>query len=379
MFKRKVLYLGGFDPRGARFYHRLCGEQVGGLTPPVTVGQRRRVEGEMQWEVTAQDGSFRTSHEFLVWDDLVRRHWVKGPRALIVSTLRAYFHFSRLIDWRAARVVPRGSKITLFYPGASMFLLPIVVALILAPLLAIALPVLIAIPVAIAAAIAITPPAMQRLHSKWLLRFIIFNDMVARQATDPALTVRLTRFTDRIAAALDEDWDEILFVTHSNGSILAMPVMADLLDRRGGQLPDSFTLVTLGSTIQLVALRKDAAAFRAILARVAAWPFRWLDIGSLTDGACIPLVDPCNGTGVRRPPGILQLSPRWFRYCNPANYAKRRLNKYETHFDYLRRLDSPSPLDYVGITCGTRPLTASIAAFQAENAPGGAPLADGAR
>ena len=27
-FKRKVLHLGGFDPRGARFYHQLLGEQV---------------------------------------------------------------------------------------------------------------------------------------------------------------------------------------------------------------------------------------------------------------------------------------------------------------------------------------------------------------
>ncbi|HEX7819482.1 MAG TPA: hypothetical protein VF463_02560 [Sphingobium sp.] len=370
MFKRKVLYLGGFDPRGARFYHALCAEQVKRLDNPPSVSTRRRIDGDVRWEVTAHDGSFQTSHEFLVWDDLVRRHWVKGPKALIVNTLRAYANFSRLIDWRAARVVPRGSKITLFYPGASMFLLPILVTLLLGALLAIVLPVVIALPVAMAIAIALTPPVMQRLHSKWLLRFIIFNDLVAREATDPALATRLSRFVDRVEAALDEEeWDEVLFVTHSNGSILAMPVMADLLDRRAGQLPGHFTLVTLGSTIQLVALRRDAAAFRAVLKRVAAWRFRWLDIGSLTDGACIPLVDPCNGTGVERPPGIVQFSPRWFRYSDPAAYARRRFDKYDIHFDYLRRLDKPSALDYVGITCGGRPLPASMAAFQAENAP----------
>lgn len=367
IFKRKVLYLGGFDPRGARFYHSLCGEQVGRLAAPPTVSARRRVAGDVSWDVTATDGSFETSHEFLVWDDLVRRHWVKGPKALIISTLRAYANFSRRIDWKAARIVPRGSKITLFYPGASMFLLPILVALILGPVLAIVLPWPVAVVLAVGIAIAITPPVMQRLHSKWLLRFIIFNDMVARQATDPALDTRLARFTERVEKVLAEDWDEILFLTHSNGSILAMPIMADLLDRRTTPLPDHFTLVTLGSTIQLVALRRDAAAFRAILKRVAAHSFRWLDIGSPTDGACIPLVDPCNGTGVNRPPGIVQFSPRWFRYCDPANYAKRRLNKYETHFDYLRRLDTPSPLDYIGITCGDRPLAASIDAFRQDN------------
>jgi hypothetical protein len=191
--------------------------------------------------------------------------------------------------------------------------------------------------------------------------------MVAREATDPALATRLMRFADRVEATLDEDWDEILFVTHSNGSILSMPVMAEVLDRRGGQLPEHFSLVTLGSTIQLVALRRDASAFRALLKRVTARHFRWLDIGSPTDGACIPLVDPCNGTGVKRPPGIVQFSPRWFHYSDPAAYARRRYNKYEIHFDYLRRLDTPSPLDYVGISCGDRPLTEAMAAFEAEN------------
>lgn len=369
MFKRKVLYLGGFDPRGARFYHGLCAEQVGRLTgeAAATVGKRRRVDGDAVWQIGADDGSFVTDHEFLVWDDLVRRHWVKGPWALLTHSLRAYGHFIRQIDWRAARIVPKGSKITLFYPGASMLLLPVVVALLLWPLFALLLPVLLALLPAIGVAAAITPPIMQRLHSKWLLRFIIFNDMVAREATDPALAARLVHFTDRVEAALAGDWDEILFVTHSNGSILAMPVMAELLDRRAGVLPDNFTLVTLGSTIQLVALRRDASAFRAVLGRVAARHFRWLDIGSLTDGACIPLVDPCNGTGVNRPSGILQLSPRWFHYSEPASYARRRFDKYEVHFDYLRRLDTPSPLDYIGISCGARPIVESIAAFRTEN------------
>lgn len=366
MFKRKVLYLGGFDPRGGRFYHQLCASQVakGGFSASP---RRRTPGGDIGWDVTAEDRSFLTAHEFLVWDDLVRRLWVKGPVALIRTTLIAYANFIRLIDWKAARVVPRGSKITLFYPGASMLLLPIVVALLVWPILALILPWWLAGILALAGAVAINPSIMQRLHSKWLLRFIIFNDMVAREDVGGVLDARLRHFADRIDAALAEDWDEILFVTHSNGSVLAVPVLVDLLERHGGTLPERFSLVTLGCTIQLVALRKDAHGFHALLDRLVQGDFRWIDIGSLTDGACIPLVDPAIRRPVPRPSGLTQISPRWFRYCDPATYKARRMNKYETHFDYLRRLDSPSPLDYVGLTCGARPLTQSVAAFQAEN------------
>lgn len=35
-----------------------------------------------------------------------------------------------------------------------------------------------------------------------------------------------------------------------------------------------------------------------------------------------------------------------------------------THFDYLRRLDHPSPLDYLGLVASLRPLAASVAEFE---------------
>ncbi|HEX7858301.1 MAG TPA: hypothetical protein VF503_31855 [Sphingobium sp.] len=368
-FKRKVLYLGGFDPRGARFYHQLCAEQVAKLEGDdvATTSDPRRKGGNVHWTVEGQDGSFSTTHEFLVWDDLVRRHWIKGPFRLLSHGLRAYAYFVTQIDWKTARIVPRGSKFTLFYPGASMLLAPLLVMLVVGLLLGLLLPVWASIPLALAAGIAATPTILRKVHSLWLLRFIIFNDLLARDATDAALKDRMATFAERIDAALDEDWDEVLFLTHSNGSVLSVPVMATLLERRGGVLPDHFSTVTLGGTIQLIACRRDAGLFGAQLDIVAAGQYSWLDMGSLTDGACIPLVDPCLRRSVTRPTGLVQLSPRWFRYCDPATYDAQRRDKYETHFNYLRRLDTASPLDYVGLTCGDRRLALSIAAFQVEN------------
>jgi hypothetical protein len=158
-----------------------------------------------------------------------------------------------------------------------------------------------------------------------------------------------------------------LLITHSNGSILSVPLTARLLDRHAAPA-GPFALVTLGSCIQLVASRRDAAWYHALLDQLAAADFRWLDIASITDGACIAQRRCALAARQENPPGAVQVSPRWFRYCDPAKYEARRRDKYQTHFDYLRRLDRPSALDYIGLIAAARPLAASIDAFKAEQA-----------
>lgn len=381
-FKRKVLHLGGFDPRGARFYHQLLGEQVKqanhlaaaqGDSLRLALSSRRRAGRDAVWDVTRSDGAGVTEYQFLAWDDLVRQHWPKGALTLLARMIPTYWRYLTQGKWREIVVVPRGSRIALIYPAlmVARVALPAAVLVWLALLLPLHrllwLWASMLLPIVLAATL-IAIPLVERAHGLWLLRFVIFNDLLARERTDPALNLRLDDFAATISASLDEDWDEVLLVTHSNGSILAMPIMARLLDLRGGELPDHFSLVTLGGSITLVGFRRDAHAFHAALDRVAGADFRWLDIGSPTDGASIPLVNPCITRPVGPPPGLIQLSPRWHRYCDPASYQARRADKYLTHFDYLRRLDKPSALDFIGLTCAARPLAQSLAAFRAENA-----------
>ena len=383
MFKRKVFYLGGFDPRGGRFYHQLLTEQLAAHNTEVpsgesrlTLGPRRREGANMGWTVTDDAGAVRTDFTFLAWDDIVRKGWIRGGLPLARAMIGTYRRFVRFGEWHRIKV-PTGSKITLAYPGLALLVMPLVIGLVLWAVAAAVLGFGLAVPgravaallvPAFAAGFAIGIPLARRIHALWLLRFIVFNDQLARGRHDPALDTRLAGFAALVAAAFDGEFDEVLLVTHSNGSILAMPLMAELAALRGPQLPANFALVTLGNSITLVTFRADALAFRAAVDRLAEAGFRWLDLGSMTDGAAIPLVDPWQCCRVSRPAGLIQLSPRWFRYCDPATYAARRRDKYLTHFDYLRRLDRPSPLDYLGLTCSVRPLPASIAAFEAENA-----------
>ena len=370
IFRRKIFYLAGFDPRGGRFYHQMLAEEIAKANAEgadLTISPRQREGSNIGWSVTGPD--IRAEHTFLMWDDIVRANWPKGPLAVLWRTLAAYQGFLRGFDWSLVRRAPKSCRITLFYPGVTLFLVPLLVLLVAGGLLGWVLPGWTALLGALAVTGVVSWVILRRIHSLWLLRFIMFNDMLARHAPSGDLAQRITAFADTIAAELNtNDADEALFVTHSNGSILGMGVMADLMVRRGGGFPPNFSLVTLGNCIPLISARRDATWFHAALDRLASGGFRWLDIGSLTDGACVPLVPPCLGRPVESPPGLTQLSPRWFRYANPATYQARRADKYATHFDYLRRLDHPSPLDYVAITCAPQPLSISIKDFMAQNA-----------
>ncbi|TZG25171.1 hypothetical protein [Sphingomonas montanisoli] len=371
-FKRKIFYLSGFDPRGARYYHQMFGEQATLFNAMagrnVTVGKRRREPPHsVAWTIEDRDPDTRTDYVFLGWDDVVRTHWVKNPLALLKRSAAAYWNFTRLLDWPIVKTFPFGVRFAFYYPGVSAIALPILLGLLLC------LPAIAllgwgwGLAMTAIVAVAVSMFIVKKIQGFWLLRFIIFNDTLANDRLPPDVEARMNDFANQIAASFDEDWDEILFVTHSNGSIMGVPMMARLLDRFGGTLPDRFGFVTLGSCIALIGNRKDSHRFHDMLAQVGRGDFRWLDIGSITDGACIAGIDPCISTREPRRARLFQTSPRWFKYCDPATYQARRRNKYETHFDYLRTFDRLSPLDYIALASGARPLAQSIAAFEAEN------------
>ncbi len=373
MFKRKVFYIGGFDPRGARFYHGLLAQQIDahntrdGASNPLALSARTAAgPGDAAWTVTDAAATMTGAFHFLAWDDIVRRAWIRGGPRLLLATARAYARLLWQTDLSCLRRVPRGSRVALFLPALALLVLPLLAGLgaaLAASLLGQAwLAPLVALPLAATLALLLG----RRGHVGWLVQFIVFNDALAAGHGDPALASRLDRFAAAIDGALatDAPWNEVLVVSHSNGAVLAAGVTARLLARHGGTLPPRLALVTLGASLPLLGARRDAREFAGTMATLAQGRFAWLDIGSPTDGAATPLVDPWLGLATQPPDGLVQLSPRWFAFCDATSYATRRKDKYLTHFDYLRRLDRPSPLDYLGLTCSDRPLAANIAAFR---------------
>ncbi len=375
MFKRKIFYMGGFDPRGVRHYHALYRQSAARWSErtgvPLAVSNRKTASpARADWTIeNAVDGT-TTSYSFLRWEDLVRRAWIKSPVRLGLRALRTYGGLLRHADLHIIRTVPSGPVKTLFYPPVFSVLLPLLIGIVPFLLGLVWLPWWAALAIGAVLGVAGATPLLKKLHTPWLLRFFIFNAETGGGDADPPMVARLDAFATQILAELDggpnqEEWDEVLLVTHSNGSILAVPLMERILAARGGTMPANFALVTLGQSIPLILCRGDAKGFKERLRAVGRGDFRWFDIGSPPDGAGFYGVNPMALIGAETRPALVHLNPRFYKFYDPENYHSGLANKYDIHFDYLRVGDRVSPLDYPSLTATARPIEASVAAFQA--------------
>ncbi|NBC36211.1 hypothetical protein GTZ99_06520 [Novosphingobium sp. FSY-8] len=370
LFKRKIFYLGGFDPRGGRFYHGLHQQVLDAQAPDWPEGRlilspRQRRGADVNWTVTDQAGSLLADTTCLGWDDIVRDHWPRGALAVGWRILRAHAHMLRQLDFAQMRRWPRGSWIGLFGPVGMLLLGPVLLGLGAAGLAGGLWGLWAGLGAGVGLGAGAAWTAARRTHALWQMRFVLFNDDLARAGPDAALDARLTHAAGLIAEALAQDWDEVVLISHSNGTELAVPVLARLGARLEGAVPDRFGMVTYGSCVQLLACRRDAAWFARDLDAVARLGVRWVDVASPADGACVALVPPAQGRPVEAPAGLIQRSPRWHLFADAATRAARRRDRFAQHFDYLRRMQRASPLDYVAITCARRTLAQAVAAFDA--------------
>ena len=371
VFKRKVIYLGGFDPRGLRFYHQTYREQIKRYAAlsgdRVDIGPRQAAAPHVsQWHIENHTQKSSTEYSFLRWEDIVNDRWERNPLRLAFLVLRTYGAiFFRDADWPKIAKLPRGPLVTLFYPLVFTVLLPLLIWLLLAGILGIFLPLGISMAAGLALSLAVAWWPLRLMKAPWLLRFFAFNHSLARELLDPDLDARIDHFANYVGQACNNEWDEILFITHSNGSILALPVLQRLLQMPGFKLPASFRFISLGQSIPLLAVRKTPNVVIAALRALAPTGLPWIDIGSPPDGAgfhgvnCYTLV----GAKAKRPPVLL--SPRFHVFYDAATYHSGLRNKYEIHFDYLRVGDRLSPLDYANITASARAFDASLKLFQA--------------
>jgi hypothetical protein len=368
-FKRKVFYLSGFDPRGARHYHALYTEQAARYAAlageDVHVSKRRKGDGpSVRWSVENETAATTTDYVFLGWDDLIRKDWITNPAKLLGAGLRTYRNYLRQIDWKTAFSMQRGPIVTLFYPLITLLAVPLLLALLVFGVGAVWLPWWGALGIAVVCGAAAAFAILNKFKSLWLLRFFIFNDALSEHGVPPALDARLDAFAALVAASFAGDDDEILLVTHSNGSILAVPLMEKLLALTGGDIPAKFALVTLGHCIPLITLRADANRFRQSLIAANAGRYRWIDIGSPPDGAAYTQSDPFKLVGGVKTPQLQMISARIFKFHDPAAYEAKRKDKYEFHFEYLRCGDRLSPIDHPSMTAGPRSLGDAVAAFR---------------
>lgn len=370
-FKRKVFYLGGFDPRGVRFYHQLYREQAESYSclsgEQVEVSARRSGPASSAiWTVTNHSAGVETDYEFFRWEDLVGKVWIRNPLLLAWRSVATYSAHARHMQFLRMRRLRQGPVITILYPPLLGLLIPLMLALVPALLLSLLLPFWAAAFVGIGLSAMLSGRLLNKLIVPWLLRFMYYNHSVAAQGPGEEMNARLDQFAARIEEEIDGPYDEVVFASHSNGTIYAMSVLRRILELRGDQpLPDNFTVLTLGQVVPVIALRKDARWYHADLKALDDKRFHLVDFSAPADGAAYHGVHPVRLVSDRCAARVDLLSPRFHLFYDPENYHSGWSNKYEAHFDYLRVGDRLSPVDYLSLTAGRRTIDEAITAFRA--------------
>ncbi|MBV0890472.1 hypothetical protein KTN05_01230 [Paracoccus sp. Z118] len=364
-FRRRVLYIPGYDPMPPRRYRELYKREgteqarISGYS--LSFGPRRDRTG-FGWGVSGNFDGRATEAEFevLVWADLVQRSMGRSIPATYGQLFRtAWAYIGSGALWRLMRL-RRGPVIAALYPIVVLVMqaaLALMVALGIVWLVAQALPWWAGLVPALAVAWAILA-AFRRADGRFFAYYLMHDYAFTAQdggTYPPALEAQIARFADRIAAVLNGEWDEVLVVGHSSGSYLAVSVLADLIRSGRARADGRLALLTLGHVVPMAASLPRADRLRDDLRFLAARPeVDWVDVTAPGDACCFGLCDPVAVAGDDPPGrrGPLVLSAAFTQTLSPQRRRALRGRWFRLHFQYLCAFDRPGAYDYFAVTAG---------------------------
>lgn len=381
--RRRVFYIPGYDPFHPRRYRELYRSEgaeqarIGGYSLRLSA---RPGPGRHGWHVAFAEAPERSEAEVevLTWSDIVQASMGRSIAATygqLVTTAWLYVASGALLRLVRLR---KGPTIAALYPVALLLAEAALALLAAAAVLALvtrggvaiwpgASPAVLAVPgLCLGAGAGALLLGWFRRHDNRVFAWYLMHDYAfsagARGAVPLALRPRLAAFADRIAAALREDWDEVLVVGHSSGAHLAVTVLADLI--RSGRVPPggpALGFLSLGQVVPMVSFLPGAGDLRRDLAFLSAREeLTWVDVTAPGDGCAYALCDPVAVSGVA-PAGKrwpLVVSAAFSRTLSPERLRVLRWRFFRLHFQYLCAFDRPGDYDYFRITAGPVTLAA---------------------
>jgi hypothetical protein len=367
--KRRVYYFGGFDPRGAGYYHKLFAAQAAKYQAEKTevkVGPRIRAgDNTNQWTVSlraeneqvSKTTSMQTTHVFMGWDDIIRSHWIRTARQIILAFFSTYFSYS---SWLTLNRV-RKKFLPAFFSGILPFVFFILYVASLGFVFFLTrnsfdsnnltfLSVLLEYIFHIFTGIAVTYLfylAAKQFGILWLLRIYRFNIFFATEEIRE-IPSRQEEWVEKIIAdQIRDPVDEIIFSGHSVGTLLIVGVIDRLIaDNRWQRLQENKRthVLTLGQCYPFITLIPDAEEFRQSLRRICTNnKISWLDVTARIDPLCFFGMHPLQFSDVDVDKLSLPVlhSARFFRMYEAAQWQKIKRNKILVHFLYLMAPDKP--------------------------------------
>ena len=312
-----------------------------------SASKRQMATGKPQyWTLTADSptGVVTSQLTFLNWDKMVRAHWIRRNPLAILSGAGLSISRTGLTIQRRIFQKSWPMTITIFGP---LFVVLATVAVALA----------LAIFATLTAAGAVTPglvglfltltaavllkKLLAGFNAPWIGRIVKFIVDGCNQ-NFLAEWDRPDEMADVILVALQNpDNDEVLIVSHSIGTLVALLVFEKVLlkDRDCvASAVDSGRLVfvTLGQTIPLMSVRSTLIS--NALKSVGDSPVPWLDVSAPTDPASFAMVDSYQdrfGGGQR----IHVRNAQFFKNFKPSTFKNALRNRFTMHFLYLMAPD----------------------------------------
>lgn len=367
-FRRRVFYIPGYDPIHPRRYRELYrkeGAEQARISGYQIELKPKAGKGTYGWHVTTSIGGVpaEADVEVLVWSDIVRTSMARTIAGTYLELLRtswAYVGSGALFRLMKLR---KGPMIAALYPVVFL-----IVQLAFALLAGWGLGALVAsfshwsVGLVVAGALVwALLAAFKRWDNKVFAYYLMHDYAFSAQshgANPPELEARMSEFRATIAAALQDDVDEVLVVGHSSGAHLAVSILSDLI--RAGLPPSRPALgfLSLGQVVPMVSFLPKAWRLRADLAYLSARDeITWVDVTAPGDGCAFALCDPVAVSGVAPPDKRwpLVLSAAFTQTLSPERWAALRRRYFRLHFQYLCAFDRPGDYDYFQITAG--PLT----------------------
>lgn len=373
VFRRRVLYIPGYDPFPPRRYRELYRKEgaeqaaLGGYTLNLHPRKGTEGTGPYGWSVTAMmDRPVEAEVDVLVWSDLVRQSMTQGIAGTYWLMARtAWLYVASGALWRLIRL-RKGPMIAALYPVALLLLQGLValafggLVLWLAAVLPWGLEWVLA-----ALAVWVALWAFRRLDRRIYVYYLMHDYAFTASkggAYPLVLEARLAQFRARVRDALSSGVDEVLVVGHSSGAHLAVTVLADLIREGVPQDAPALGFLSLGQVVPMASFLPAARRLRGDLAYLSARPeLTWVDVTAPGDGCTFALCDPVAVSGVAPEGQIwpLVISAAFSNTLSPARWKALRWQFFRLHFQYMCAFDNlPGDrwdYDYFRITAG--PLT----------------------
>lgn len=396
---RLVIYFPGYDLRPARHCFPLIHKEFEtflkirgvdgafselneGLDPGGTTASW---SGRVDWP----EGRVDTRFVHVGWRDVIKPDFQRSWPRTIADAIRSFLTFAKAGGYRAALRSNWAHGVFCLYPAVGLvlyFLASLLPPILLAPVI------LRNVDAAVrqnhaeeiawaaflgssAAWIIVVYLLMSRLEPKSYFRYLVNSwHFMARLARNdhPEMLARIEESADLIVAAAAEadDDTDLVFVSHSCGTFVAVYILAAVLRRQPDivRRPGGFAFVTLGPAFDCLGGFGADGGFGDAMTAVARSGVDWTDLYGPHDPLCGGRTTPVAryarpaGTGERLP------EPRRFSVCIPDRMTADRFRHlryrfFPLHFNYFFASVRPGLFDFYRLTLGPRRAVDQLSAW----------------